>query len=159
MTLTDEFIYECVYYLFIKFVVAVSAVVTFAITSYALLRAFGQWKRGDNFYGMLCKLRLCVIYDVNYFLSKPKTGSWCHPLWFKFIVTAMSSTGNECVDKTRTSSRNNIHLFPNSVYIYIYKRQNLYIYIYIKRQNIYVCMSSHLLRNYWTEFNQFLHPP
>ena len=108
---------------------------------------------------MLCKLRLCVIYDVNYFLSKPKTGSWCHPLWFKFIVTAMSTTGNECVDKTRTSSRNNIHLFPNSVYIYIYKRQNLYIYIYIKRQNIYVCMSSHLLRNYWTEFNQFLHPP
>ena len=43
--------------------------------------------------------------------------------------------------------------------IYIYIKDRIYIYIYKKRQNIYVCMSSHLLRNYWTEFNQFLHPP
>ena len=59
MTLTDEFIYECVYYLFIKFVVAVSAVVTFAITSYALLRAFGSEKEEIIF--MACCVNLdCV---------------------------------------------------------------------------------------------------
>ena len=25
--------------------------------------------------------------------------------------------------------------------------------------SMYVCMSSHLLRDYWTEFNQILHAP